>query len=98
LVWSLGWTVTGVHQVARSFGLKGQESSQNPVAREPDRLCSKLTGRKDSILGRVWAERQRGQPEIWELASDKGMYFSDYVVLCDGYVIYFHDVNKFNFF
>jgi hypothetical protein len=35
-----GWTVTGVHQVAGSFGLGGQESSRNPGAREPDRLCS----------------------------------------------------------
>jgi hypothetical protein len=26
------------HQVARSFGLGGQESSQNPGAREPDRV------------------------------------------------------------
>ena len=26
------------HQVARSFGLRGQESSRNPGAREPDRL------------------------------------------------------------
>jgi hypothetical protein len=26
--------------VAGSFGLGGQESSQNPGAREPDRLCS----------------------------------------------------------
>jgi hypothetical protein len=28
------------HQVAGSFGLGGQESSRNPGAREPDRLCS----------------------------------------------------------
>jgi hypothetical protein len=40
LVWEFGWTVTGVHQVAGSFGLEGQESSQNPGAREPNRLYS----------------------------------------------------------
>jgi hypothetical protein len=42
LVWygEFWWTVTGVHQVAGSFGLGGQESSRNPGAREPDRLCS----------------------------------------------------------
>ena len=40
LVWEFGWTVIGVHQVAGSFGLGGQESSQNLGAREPDRLCS----------------------------------------------------------
>jgi hypothetical protein len=40
LVLEFGWTVTGVHQVAGSFGLGGQESSRNPGAREPDRLCS----------------------------------------------------------
>jgi hypothetical protein len=28
------------HQVAGIFGLGGQESSRNPGAREPDRLCS----------------------------------------------------------
>jgi hypothetical protein len=35
-----GWTVTGVHQVAGSFGLRGQESSRNSGARELDGLCS----------------------------------------------------------
>jgi hypothetical protein len=40
LVLEFGWIVTGVHQVAGSFGLGGQESSRNPRAREPDRLCS----------------------------------------------------------
>jgi hypothetical protein len=35
-----GWTVTGVHQVAGSFGLGGYESSQNPGAKGPERLCS----------------------------------------------------------
>ena len=28
------------HQVARSFGLEGQESSRNPGAREPNKICS----------------------------------------------------------
>jgi hypothetical protein len=40
LVLEFGWTVTGVHQVARSFGLGGQESSWNLGAGEPDKLCS----------------------------------------------------------
>ena len=40
LVLEFGWTVTGVHQVPGIFGLGGQESSWNPGAREPDRLCS----------------------------------------------------------
>jgi hypothetical protein len=40
LVWEFGWTIIGVHQVAGSFGLRGQESSQNLGARELDRLCS----------------------------------------------------------
>ena len=35
-----GWTVTGVHQVAGSFGIGGQVSSQNPRARESNRLRS----------------------------------------------------------
>jgi hypothetical protein len=37
------------HQVAGSFGLGGQESSQNPGAREPDRLL--LAG---WVVSRFW--------------------------------------------
>jgi hypothetical protein len=40
LVFEFGWIVIGVHQVAGSFGLGGQESSWNPGARELDRICS----------------------------------------------------------
>ena len=40
LVLKFGWIVKGVHHVAGSFGLGGQESSWNPRARESDRLCS----------------------------------------------------------
>jgi hypothetical protein len=40
LVLEFRWIVTGVHQVAGSFGLGGQESSRNHGARELDRLYS----------------------------------------------------------
>ena len=33
-----GWTVTGVYQVAGSFGLGGQESLWNPGVGETDRI------------------------------------------------------------
>jgi hypothetical protein len=52
-----------------------------------------LVGREeDLVLGRA----TEGTTGDWELASDRGMYFSDYAVLGDGYVIYFHAVDKFN--
>jgi hypothetical protein len=56
-------------------------------------------------LGRVWSEhqaefwakQQRGQLDIGKIASARGIYIHDYAMLCDGYMIYFHVVNKFNF-
>jgi hypothetical protein len=57
------------HRVAGGFGLRGQESSQNPGAREPDRLL--LAGREEnSVLGTVsaWTQSQSqlglGQTEL----------------------------------
>jgi len=29
---------------------------------------------EDSVLGKVWAEQQRGQPKIENLASDRGIF------------------------
>ena len=69
-----------------SFGLGGQECSLNSRAREPDRLCSQLAGRKDSVLANVSTEQQGGHTKIGEITSDRGMYFHEYVVLFVCYV------------
>jgi hypothetical protein len=39
-----------------------------------------VAGRKDSFLGRVWAE-ERGQTRIGGIASARGMHFHDYTLL-----------------
>jgi hypothetical protein len=84
-----------VHQVAGSFGLGGQESSQNPGAREPDRLL--LAG---WVVSRFWAgfgqsirqsfgqSNREDKPNIGKIASDIGIYIHEFVGLCGCYVIY----------
>jgi hypothetical protein len=76
-----GWTVTGVH---RLLGVLGS-GARNPhgILELGSRIGSvpSWQGGKIQVLGRVWAEQQRGQTEIGEIASDRGMYFHDYAVL-----------------
>jgi hypothetical protein len=65
------------NRVAGGFGLRGQESSWNPRAREPDKLL--LAGREEnSVLGRLSAWKQfqlgLGQTELGKKSLDS--YFS----------------------
>jgi hypothetical protein len=105
-----GWTVTGVH---RLLGFLGSG------ARNPHRILElgSQIGSVPSWQGRkiwFWAEFGQSSSEdktkIGEIASVRGMYFYDYVVLggyhqaaeyvvlCGCYVIYYHVVHKFNFY
>jgi hypothetical protein len=65
------------HRVAGGFGLGGQESSQNPGARETDRLL--LADREEnSVLGTIssWTQFQLGlgQIELGNKSLDKYFY------------------------
>jgi hypothetical protein len=88
------------HRVAGGFGHGGQDSLRYPRAREPDRLL--LAGWVVSRFGQGlvkaagWARQQGGQPDKREFSIRKRYFIYGFAELCDDYVIYFHDVDKFN--
>jgi hypothetical protein len=83
------------HQVARGFGIGGQESSQNLGAREPDRLL--LAGREensvlDTVLAWTQSQSQLGLGQI-ELGNKSQVFLFFFIMVCHyrmmiQYVIY----------
>jgi hypothetical protein len=62
--------------VAGSFGLKGQESSHNPGAREPDRLCF-LAGREERFsFGQSLGRETTRIDEDWRNSISQRYAFS----------------------
>jgi hypothetical protein len=80
--WRLGELLQG-HQVARSFGLVGQESSQNPGAREMDKMLL-----ASWVVSRFWAgfgqsiKQSLGRAEKREIRGQEFSIRQRYFYVC----------------
>jgi hypothetical protein len=92
LVWSLGGMLQGCTRLLGVLGLGARNPHGILELGSQTGFVPSWQGGRFSFgqgLGRDGKSSREENRRIGELASERGMYFSDYAVLCDGYVSLF---------